>query len=77
MDAGSAAMLRRAFDETAVKPEEITFLDGDRAYLEELVRSSFHPGRSGAWPQAPRRTTRVSGTRIDFGPIRVEVALSG
>jgi len=42
MDAAPAAMLRRAFDEAQVNPEEITFPDGDRIYLEELVRS-IHP----------------------------------
>ena len=42
MDAPPAAMLRRAFDEAQVNPEEITFPDGDRIYLEELVRS-IHP----------------------------------
>ena len=43
MDPGSAVMLRRAFEEAAVTPDEITFPEGDHAYLEELVRSSYHP----------------------------------
>ena len=43
LDPGSAVMLRRAFEEAAVTPDEITFPEGDHAYLEELVRSSYHP----------------------------------
>src|SRR5437870_2559189 len=62
MDARCAVMLRRAFDEAAVRPDEITFPEGDRAYLEELVR--LEP-----WLWARRNTMRGWRTK-DRGPSR-------
>ena len=42
MDAGSAAM-RRAFDEAAVKPEEIAFRTAMAPTWKSCVRPSCHP----------------------------------
>jgi len=43
--------LRAAFDEAGINPAEIEFPDGARAYLEEVVRSSLHPGSAEAAQQ--------------------------
>lgn len=43
MDAESAGMLRQGFEDAGIDPGSITFPEGTRPYLEELVRSSAHP----------------------------------
>jgi hypothetical protein len=45
------AGLRRGFEEAGVDPAAIDFPDGRTEYLEEVVRSSFHPASA----QAARR----------------------
>jgi hypothetical protein len=53
--------LRSAFDEAGINPVEVEFPDGARVYLEEVVRSSLHPGSAEAAQQLLEGTQRVKG----------------